>query len=358
MRVLFNATVTEFFKQRAGMFFVVIGLLFGFMSGNEHHAFAVFFLTAEFGMLYLLVIWFAYTLFCIHFLLNLWKQQDYHFVFESRLWGKGKQLRRFSVIALGFLQPLLFYGIYLFAIAYQDGFLGKIWLVPVYVLILMLTLAGAALWRINNPSLVVKNKQHAGKWQFFRPVSWIYWCIEWLFRERGVTLLVCKIGAALIFVCTLIYYGTDDYDLRLPAIGLSLGYLLNIGLSYEIFQWEGVVWMWSRSLPVSVSKRFFRTMLIHALVILPETLISLRYGVLSLVEGIQIYCLGMGLIMLFHTYLYKKNGLIEDFMQPVLIGFVILTLVILYKIPVMLIAVSCLVFCYFIFPRWYYSMKE
>jgi hypothetical protein len=70
MRVLFNATVTEFFKQRAGMFFVVIGLLFGFMSGNEHHAFAVFFLTAEFGMLYLLVIWFAYTLFCI-LILNL-----------------------------------------------------------------------------------------------------------------------------------------------------------------------------------------------------------------------------------------------------------------------------------------------
>ena len=131
-----------------------------------------------------------------------------------------------------------------------------------------------------------------------------------------------------------------------------------IGLSYEIFQWEGVVWMWSRSLPVSVSKRFFRTMLIHALVILPETSICLHYDVLSLGEGIQIYCLGMGLIMLFHTYLYKKNGLLEDFMQPVLIGFVILTLVILYKIPVMLIAVSCLVFCYFIFPRCYYSMKE
>jgi len=358
MKALFTATVTEFFRQRAGMFFVMIAVLFGFLSGREHHAFAVFFLTDRFGMLYLFLVWFAYTLFCIHFLLNLWKQQEYHFVFQTRLWGNKKRLGRFSIIALGFLQPLVFYGIYVFAVAYQAGLLDSAWPIPIYYLLLTSALAIAAEWRIQNPRLAVNKKHLTGKWQLPRPVSWIYWSIEFLFREKGVTLLICKTGAAIVFVCTLIYYGTDDYDLRLPAIGLSLGYLLNIGLSYELFRWESVVWMWNRSLPLSINRRFLRTMLIHALLILPETLICLRYHVLSFGDAVQLYSLGLGLIMMFHVYLYKKNGLLEDSMQPVLIGFVILTLLILYKIPVLVIASSCVLFSYYIFLKWYITHKE
>jgi hypothetical protein len=353
MKALLTATVSEFFKQRAGMFFVVIAVLFGFLSGREHYAFAAFFLTDRFGMLYLFLIWLAYTLFCVHFLLNLWKQQEYHFVFQTRLWNKKKRLGRFSIVALGFLQPLIFYGIYMFSVAYQAALFGSAWPIPIYYLLLTSALAIAADWRIHNPSLAVNKKQSASKWQFPRPASWIYWSIEFLFREKGVTLLICKTGAAIVFVCTLIYYGTDDYDLRLPAIGLSLAYLLNIGLSYELFRWESVVWMWNRSLPVSITQRFLRTMLIHALVILPETLICLRYVVLSFGDAVQLYSLGLGIIMLFHTYLYKKSGLLEDSMGPVLIGFVILTLVILYKIPLLLIASSCILFSYFIFRKWY-----
>lgn len=358
MKALFTAAVSEFFKQRAGMFFVVIAVLFGFLSGREHHAFASFFLTDRFGMMYLFLIWLAYTIFCIHFLLNLWKRQDYHFVFQTRLWNFKTRLGRFSLIASGFLQPLVLYGIYMIVVAYQDGFLYRVWPLPLYYTMLILSIILAAEWRINNPRLVVNKKQGISHWQLPRPVSWIYWSIEWLFREKGVTLLICKTGTAIVFICTLIYYGTDDYDLRLPAIGLSLGYLLNVGLSYELYQWESVIWMWNRSLPVSVSRRFLRAMFIHALIILPETLICLRYDVLSFGDAVQLYSLGLGIIMLYHTYLYKKNGLLEDSMQPVLTGFVILTLIILYKIPVLIIASSCIVLSYVMFPKWYLTLGE
>ena len=57
MKTILISTVSEFFKQRAGMFFVLIGILFGFLGGREHHAFAAFFLTDRFGMLYLFGIW-------------------------------------------------------------------------------------------------------------------------------------------------------------------------------------------------------------------------------------------------------------------------------------------------------------
>jgi len=358
MKTLLFSTVSEFFKQRAGMFFVLIGILFGFLSGREHYAFASFFLTDQFGMLYLFVIWALYAIFCIHFLLNLWKQPAYHFVYQTRLWNAARRFFRFGMVTLGFLQPLLYYGIYMLSVALQANLLNRIWPVFIFYMILIPALVVCAEWRIRNPRLFVNKKQAISKWQIPRPNSWIYWSLEWLMREKGVTLLVCKTGSAIVFVCTLIYYQTDTYDLRLPAIGLSLAYLLNIGLSYELFQWESVVLLWNRSLPLSINKRFGRMILIHALVILPETLICFRYHVLTLTEIAQLYLLGLSILLLFHTYLYRKNGLLEDTMQPVLIGFVVLTLLILYKIPVLLIAVSGIFYSWYVFQKWYSGKNQ
>ena len=357
MKTILVSTVSEFFKQRAGMFFVLIGILFGFLSGNEHHAFAAFFLTDKFGMLYLLIAWLLYTLFCIHFLLNLWKQQVYGFVYFTRLWSNGKRFYRFTLLALGFIQPLIYYGIYLISIAVQDKLLNRIWPIFIFYGFLSLTIVASAEWRIRNPHLFVNKKQVLSK--FPRPVSWIYWSLEWIIREKGITLLVCKTGSAIVFVGTLLYYGTDSsYDLRLPAIGLSLGYLLNIGLSYELFQWESSVWLWNRSLPISINRRFMRTLILHMIIILPETLIVFRYNVLTFSETAQLYSLGLAILMLFHTYLYKRNGLLEDTIQAVLIGFVLLTLLVLYKIPVLLIALSALTYAYFMYPKWYVNLGK
>jgi hypothetical protein len=358
MKTLLKSTVSEFFRQRSGMFFVFIAVLFGFLTGREHHAFAAFFLTDRFGMLYLLLIWLAYTLFCGHFLVNLWRQPEYHFVYHTRLWDTGSRWLGFGWIAAGFLQPLMFYGIYMFCIGYQDGSLENYWLVPVYFAAVCVVLSGVASWRVHHPDLIVSNKQNTKLKIFPRPVSWLWWSVEWLFREKGVTVLLCKAGAAVVFVCTLIYYGTDDYDLRLPAIGLSLGYLLNIGLSYEIFQWYNVVWKWGRSLPLTVFKRFLRIVLIHAMIILPETLICFRYEVITFAEILQLYMLGLALLLLFHASLYKKSGLLEDFMQPALIGFVILTLLIMYKTPVLMIAFGALSYAGYQFFRSYSGQKN
>lgn len=355
MRAIFQSTVSEFYRQRAGMFFVLLGLLFGFMSGNEHHAFATFFMTDRFGMVYLLAIWIGYTAFCIQFLLNLWKQPDYHFVYHTRLWEPRQRYTRFGLLALGFLQPILYYGVYMCIIAVQDNRLTRIGPIFVFYLLLITVFIASFEWRIRRPRLFVAKKLSVGGSKIPRPKSWIYWTIEWLIREKGVTLLVSKLGTALIFTCTLLYYVTGDYDLRLPAIGLSLGYLLNIGLSYEIYDWESRIWVWGRSLPISVPRRFGRIILIHALILLPETLICFRYHLLSFWEISMLYSLGLSIVLLFHTYLYKKNGLMEDTMKPVLFGFVVLTLLILYKTPILLIAFAFVLASVYQFRKWYYG---
>ncbi len=353
MKMLFISTVNTFFKQRAGMFFVILGVVFGFMSSREHYSFAIFFLTDAFGMYYLFGIWLVYTLMCCQFVSRLWARPEYVFIYQSRLWSFPLRAYRFGVMSLGFAQPIIFYGLYLITIAKQNKLLMRVSPIFFFYLVLCLFLIIVAEWRIRHPYTFVAKSRTVVKWPFARPVSWIYWSLEWLLREKGVTLLVCKIGATGVVIGTLLYYSTDVYDIRLPAIGMSLGFLLNIGLSYELYQWESQVWLWNRSLPLTVFARFGRILALHAIIILPETLIALRQDILPIIELIQIYGLGLALLVLFHVYLYKQNGLLEEMMQLILFGFILLTLLILYHTPVFLLATMALAFSYYKFPKWY-----
>lgn len=355
MNMLMISTVREFFRQRAGMFFVILGVLFGFLSSREHYSFAIFFLTDPYGMFYLLCVWFAYTLLCVHFVLRLWALPEYTFIYASRTWSFYKRLIRYGLMALGLLQPLIYYGIYMIFIASQDQVLHRVWPLFFFYVFLAMLIVSASDWRIRHPHVYASGNKKRTTRYLPRPVSWTYWTLEWLVRERGVTLLVCKMGAVGVVTGTILYYSTDHYDLRLPAIGMSLGYLMNIGISYELYRWEIDIWMWNRSLPTSLARRMVRIGLLHGVIILPETLLAARQQVLSLPELAQLYFLGISILLLFHTFLYKRKGLLEDMMQPVLFGFIVLTLLVLYKIPLAGIALLLLLFAGYRFPAWYRS---
>ncbi|MDR6807243.1 hypothetical protein J2Y45_004422 [Dyadobacter sp. BE34] len=350
MKMLLLSTVSAFFRQRAGTFLVLLGVLFGFLSANEHHAFAVFFLTGTYGMLALFVIWLVYTLLCVQFLINTWKLPEYTFIYHTRTWPALTRTRRFLMQALGFLQPILYYGVYLLIIAIQDKLLARLWPVIPFYIVLILMLALTAEWRIRKPVLYVAvQSKSIIKWPFRRPalrrpVSWLYWSMEWLVRERGITLLVGKLGAMLAAAGTMLYYSTGEYDIRMPAVGMSLAYLLNLGLSLELYQWEAEIWLWGRSLPVPVWKRWGRVVVLHLMLIVPETIVVLRSGTLGFAEVAQLYLLGLTILIVSHLYFYKRSGLPENAMQVFLFGFIGLTLLILYKVPLLLLAGCGLLF--------------
>lgn len=353
MKMLLLSTVSAFFRQRAGTFLVLLGILFGFLSANEHHAFAVFFLTGTYGMLALFVIWLIYSLLCAQFLVNTWKLPEYTFIFHARTWSTSQRLRRFAVQGLGFMQPIVYYGVYLFIIGIQDKLLSRLWPIFPFYIVLMLMLAFVAEWRIRRPVLYVPPKGGGiVKWPFPRPTSWLYWSMEWLVRERGITLLVGKLGAMLVAAGTMLYYSTGEYDIRMPAVGMSLAYLLNLGLSLELYQWEADIWLWGKSLPVPVWKRWGRIVGAHGLMIVPETVVVLRSGALDFPAVAQLYLLGLTILIVSHLYLYKRAGLPENAMQVFLFGFIGLTLLILYKIPLLLIAGCGIAFSLYAFPRW------
>ncbi len=336
MKTLLLSTVREFFRQRAGFFLVFIFLVFGFLTSREHYAFALFFLTDEWGMVALFVLWSGYMLLCAQFISHQFTQPEYVFLHQARLWPMPKRIYRLALMALGFIQPLLYYGIYVIAMAIQDKILVKT--IPLFIFWLLLSagLVAVAEWRLHHPDIATSTRQSGWKLPFRRPSSLVFWILEWLVRERGLTLLLSKIGAMLFILATLVYDRTGTYDLRLPAIGFSLAYLMNSGLSNELYHWESEVWLWGRSLPAATSKRFFRAILLHAILLVPETLFALRNGgnQLSIWEWGLLYFLGLACLMLHHSRLYRITTQAEETGLPHFVGFILVTLLILYGVPV------------------------
>ncbi len=354
MKVLLLSTVREFYRQRAGFFLVAIFILFGFLSSREHYAFALFFLTDEWGMMALLAVWIAYTLLCAQFLANQMVQPEYAFLQNAYLWPLGKQITRLLGMALGFLLPLVFYGIYVTSIARQEKLLDRTWPMFAYWLLLSVFLIAVAEWRLRHPDVAASTRKSGFRLPFKRPTNFVFWTLEWLLRERGFTLLLSKVGVFIFMIAALVYDSTGTYDLRLPAVGFTLAYLLNAGLSYELYLWENEVWLWGKSLPLGKIARFGRTIILHAILLLPETFLVVSYGTrLEWHELTQLYALGLSVLLLYHTSLYRAPKLLEETLQPVAIGFIMITFVILYKIPVALLALALLVSAFASWRRWY-----
>lgn len=341
-QTLLISTVREFFRQRAGFFLIAIFLIFGFLTGREHYAFALFFLTDDWGMAILFGVWGTYTLLCAQFIAHQWLRPEYVFLHNVRLWPPAKRFFRLFVMALGFIQPLLLYGVYVLSIARQEKIIGKSWPLFVFWPLLCLVLVGVTEWRLRKPDVASSDRKAGVRLPFKRPATMIFWTLEWLLRERGLTLLLTKLGAILFVTATLVYDRTGDYDLRLPALGFTLAYLMNIGLSQELYEWENRVWLWGRSLPISRTKRFLQVVILHSILILPETFIAVRGGADSLTAGewMQVYGLGLACLLLYHVQLYRPTYAPEKASQNLLVGYLVLTFLILYSVPVWGLAVG------------------
>lgn len=344
MKILFRSTVGEFYRQRAGFFLIIILLAFGFLSAREHTGIAIFLLAGKSGTISLAVMWISYTLMAQIFWNALWSSPAYSFVYHTRLIPVVRRLAWLGALATGFLVPPLLYGIWIVNVVLNEGIFPRA--IPVFCTWLVMWLL-LVLWserKLRTQDTAVIKKISPVALHFKRPVSWTFWTLEWLFRDKSLTLLLCKAGAVLFTVATLAYYGTDDYDFRLPAIGLSIATLANIGLSYEVFHWETGIWPWSRSLPVSFLTRAIRLALVHFIILVPDFLLTIRYGypLLTPDEILQIFFIQISLLLWYHSTLYKEKVLLEDSLGTVFILFIVLTILILYSVPPGLLAVTLL----------------
>lgn len=333
MDILMQTTVREFYKQRAGFFMVVILCGFGFMTPREHFGIAVFFLTSSplnfgaFSTLYVGLVWFFWN--------HLWKSRAYSFIYLLRLLPLRTRLVELICIAVGLLLPLILYFIWIFFVAAQLSLWNSLLTRSVFLLLWTGTLVAAGNYRLTHPNTSYTKRTVRSFLKRKRPVSMPLWTIEWLFRERGLTLLLTKLGSSLTIAATLWYYSTDEFDLRLPAVGLSFAALANLGISYETYRWRVEAWSWSRTLPLKRRQRVLDIVFTHFLLLIPELFVITRYGLseLEVVDLIQLFFFIWSILISYHGLLSFFNLPFENSLKRLFFPYIVLTILIMYQIP-------------------------
>lgn len=331
--VLRKTIVEQFYRQNAGLFFVVLMLAGSFLRAQEHIALAEAAVHTPFMLGLYQMLWLAYTLFATRFAVGVIRQTDVLYYF--RLVPTPRRWLGLLAAQLVLLTPILVYATFVGWISVQQRTgLSTVQLIAGAVLMLVLPVfwLDYALKTPNRQSLTA-NVEAAWRERFTTPYPLFF--IRYLLSDQPVLVFLTKGGTVLLMLGILNLYPTDDYDVRLLALGLLFVAVSHSSMMYHLYQFEHERLSLLRNLPIPVSRRLGTYALIIALLLLPEGILLLRYRPIDLSIGViaGVWAFGHSLMLLLFTVLFVRHRQ-PDQMLPVVFALLLAGfLTIMYQLP-------------------------
>ncbi|GAB3321417.1 hypothetical protein GCM10027299_15810 [Larkinella ripae] len=346
--------VRQFYLQNTGLFLVVLLLGFGFMSSNEHIALATYVLHDPFFLSGYIALWLLYTLYAIRFSWQTFQTNDLLQFF--RLVSVGRRWLIVYLLHLQLLAPVVLYAGFM-------GWVGQQQPTTIASEILIVVVGFLSLLPIPFVERALRNPNpeqftgHLGAWfrqRFATPYPLFF--IRYLFREQPATLFLTKTGSCLLTVGILALYPTDDYDLRLLALGMLLSAVFHAGVVFELYQFEATQLRLLRNLPLTRFERGVTYAGILSLLISPEAFLFLYRlpADVSVFAVAGVWLFGLSLLLLQYTFLLTRHHERDRFMGRIfwpLIGYFLL---IMYRLPVWGLAIASGIAATVLFFRHYY----
>jgi len=357
--VLIKVLAREFYREHAVLFLVTFGLAFGFMSKVEHLAIAEFFISQPLLTLIPVALWAVYTARIITFNTHILRQDENGFLYNLVFITHFPRLAALAVTSIIQLLPALLYGIVLTAIAAQHH-------QPLVVLVLLVSMpmliAAATLglnYKLHHPNRQhrVSGLQRYLNRTFVKPQPLYF--IGWLVRQRALLLFWSKIISCLLLFAVLKLYTTDDYDLRLLGLGTLFAFGLSIELAGELHRFNNLHFALLRQLPLSQLNRITNFLVTWLILILPETglLITRFPASFGILGYLSVYSFALSIPFLFYNLFYMKDRAQEDIMKIVYglgIGWFIL---ILFNIPLAILAITNIIAGIVLWKRYWYTFE-
>lgn len=348
-----------FYRLNSGFFLLIGTLTFGFMSDVEHIALAQFFVSSPYVLLIPMGIWVIYAYKILYFNKQQLTRPENQMAFNVAFLSTRNQIGCIGIFFLLQLLPAVLYGVFLLSIAWQ---------LKAYQSFIVILLALNGIWLTGTAIIFAElQKPHREKkinflkrfidYQYPKPLIQFY--IEWLLRREPLMLAGTKIftGALIFGVCKL--YGAEDYDWRLVTMGTTLCALANLLILFEIRNFEHRHISWIKNLPLSITKRFTWFLIVFIILIIPETTVMIKYfpGHLSFFWLMLNFLHIAGLGALFFGLLHTKASTLENFTKKAFALFIVLIVLILFKVPLAMVCLMSFTGGFLIYRRYYYLFE-
>jgi hypothetical protein len=359
-KIFTRVLVVEFYRVNAGFFFIVIGVGFGFLSGKEHTALAHAFVGSTMLLFIPILIWAVYTLKVIQFNKIELSKDENSFLLASAALSPLQLLMCCLALSVKQLILPILYGGFLLVTALKLEVVRSLLLIIVSLSFLALVVTLIIRYEILHPG---RNKL-ISLWKrkmdslFVKPLIWFY--PEWISRQQPLMVIGTKIFAGLLIVGVGRLYLFDSYDERLMAMGCTLSFSANLALVYFYHQFENFHFSLMRSLPIPLFKRLLSFLGTVLLLNLTEIGLLFNYypSSLSPAHGFILFAFALSIYLLAFAVLYLKSIPLETFIQKVFIASFCWIILILFKIPVVLIAFIQILAAWFIYSNRYYSFEH
>lgn len=359
IHILNRVFAVEFYKLNTGFFLLVMGFCFGFLSGAEHKALAQFFTSSLVLLAIPISCWFLYTLKVILFNKATLYRKPNEFIFHLSAFHKFYQWLYILPLVVSQLAPAIGYAIFLMAIATYNHLLISVVLISLSLLVLIITSSFSILYNINHPNQEkrISSLKIFMDGKFSKPYSQIF--ITWLARRDFATLIGSKLFSCILIWAVMVLYGLDNYDVRLLAMGLAVAFSGNVMLVYHVHQFENVHFQIVRNLPIPRWKRLVDFIIIFTILCLPELGLVIKnfpQG-LGFIDEVSSIFFSLSIGILYYGYLYLNNMILDRFMQHVFGIVLIFILMILFAVPIWLLALLNLTVGTTLFRKHYYSYQ-
>ena len=357
--ILNRVFAAEFYKLNSAFFLLVIGLSFGFMSGVEHKALALFFVASPTLLLVPISCWFLYMLKIIQFNKRILYLPPNEFIFNLLKLHKTFQWLYMVPVLLNQLAPAIAYAIFLMIVAIQNTLITPVIHLTVILFALTAISTFAFIYILNhlNPEKKGGIIKSFFDTNFTKPYFQFF--ILWITRRDLATLIGTKLFSCLFLWGVISLYSSDAYDSRLLAMGAAVAFSGNVMLVYHLHQFENLHFQILRNLPIPLWKRLLYFILTFTLICLPDLgLLTNNFpSTLGFSAEIFIVVFGLSIVILHYTYLYQRNMLLDRFIQHVFGITLFFVVMILFSVPVWCIAFINLIVATILFRKYYYGFE-
>lgn len=360
-RILSLTITKEYYRQNTIFIFAVMMFSFGFLRAEEHKTIIKNALNLHSLLGLIFIGWVLHALKVILFCLRMFESKNNEFLYNIRLFSPIQRYVSLGFMQFSLLQLTILYSLWMIIIGIEQN--KMIETSAIISFNILLIIAGIIIYeyRIKHPNIVVRvsPKTIQNLLSRFRTPSYLFY-IRYLFNKQPVLILLSKLFTCLILIGVCRLYPTDVYDERLFAIGGLIAAAGNTVFCRQLFYFENQFLSFNRNLPLSLKQRILGYLLTYSLLLVPELIVVFRNlpDHISFLFAFQLIIFVLSMTFLNHHTQYINDISADTYLQRLFFTGILFLLLIMFKIPVILMALVNFSLAIFVFKKNYYKSQS
>lgn len=358
-RILSLTITKEYYRQNAVFIFAVMMFTFGFLRSSEHITIIKLVLKLPSMLALTFLVWALHTVKVILFALRMFEAKPNEFLYHLRLFPAPKRYLALGLMQFNLIQLTFLYSLWMIKIGIEEKQFLATLIISCFNIIFIIVGIIVYEYRIKHPNVVrTSPKPIQNLLGRLRTPPYLFF-IRYLFSKQPVLMLLSKLFTCFILAGMCGLYPTDAYDERLLALGglfVATGHTV---ICQQFFFYENQFLSFSRNLPLSSQQRLLSYALTYSLLLIPELIVLLRNlpEDVSYLFALQLIIFVLSMVFLNHHTQYINNVSDDAYLQRLFFTGILFLLLIMFKIPVILMALVNFSLAIFVFHKNYYQSQ-